>query len=382
MATTSCHFAFLPPLLFCQTAAALQSAVFCYHRGMNKQQHPAIELMTELLSVPAPSGREERLAQLVRNRLDQMSWAHETDGAGNVLVRVAGKQPEAPLVCYAAHMDEIGMVVTSIGAYGTRNVARPGGLLAGMLGYGRVEIVGDGETVVGLLSMGSTHGKTAVSIDWAQCHVKTGLTPDQLSEKGVRVGSTAVPITAVRGPHIFGDDADPLVAAWTFDDRLGVVTLLRLLEAIKVEKIEPQNPTIIAFVTQEEVGGLGAKALARREKPYVFIAIDGSPIPPGTSLALDGSPGIWSKDRLCHYDQALIQQFLAAGTAVGTEVQPAAYDATTSDAGMVFAVGLAERVACFGHVRGNSHGYEVCRFSVFDNVLNTLKAFFTTFKQN
>jgi putative aminopeptidase FrvX len=60
-----------------------------------------------------------------------------------------------------------------------------------------------------------------------------------------------------------------------------------------------------------------------------------------------------------------------------TELQPAVYASTASDASMVYAVGGAERVACFGHVRENSHGYEVARLRVFDNVLNTLLQFVT-----
>jgi len=35
------------------------------------------------------------------------------------------------------------------------------------------------------------------------------------------------------------------------------------------------------------------------------------------------------------------------------------------------------RVGCFGHVRENSHGYEVARLSCFDNVHKTLVRFVT-----
>ena len=42
---------------------------------------------------------------------------------------------------------------------------------------------------------------------------------------------------------------------------------------------------------------------------------------------------------------------------------------------MVYASGAAPRVATVGIVRENSHGYEVARLSVFDNLLNTLIRF-------
>jgi putative aminopeptidase FrvX len=225
--------------------------------------------------------------------------------------------------------------------------------------------------------MGSTHDGSLgdKAIKWQDIHILTGLSPDQLKAKGVRVGSPGVPVQAGRGPYLFGDPADPLIAAWTFDDRAGVMILLRLLVRLKEEVLQPHHPTIIAFVTSEELGGLGAKHLARQERPEIFIAIDGAPIPSGVPLQIDGRPAIWSKDRLATYDRRLIQQFSQAALAAGTELHTAVYDGAASDASLLAYAGLAPRIACFGHPRENSHGYEVTRLSVFDNVLDTLLQF-------
>ena len=205
--------------------------------------------------------------------------------------------------------------------------------------------------------------------------VLTGLTPAQLVAAGVRPGSTAVPTLDRRGPVIFGDPTDPLVGAWTFDDRLGCVCELMMLERLKAEGIQPHHPTIVAFTIHEEGGGQGAKILAQRERPETFIAVDGSPIPPGSPLSIDGRPAIWSKDRLTHYDQRLVRVFSRAAQTAGTQIQTVVYDAAASDASLLAYAGGAYRVACFGHVRENSHGFEVIRLSVVDNVVNTLVAF-------
>lgn len=345
-------------------------------------QHPALTLFTDLL-VASPSGREERVAEIVRRKLDAWGYPHETDPAGNVLVRLAGQNPGAPLVCYAAHMDEIGMVVTAIEADGSLRVDRSGGLYPWKIGEGPVEIVGDrteeAGPVIGVLSMGSTHGAGAgeKKVEWKDVRVMTGLAPAQLKEKGVRPGSTAVPIQQMRGPVLFGPMDDPLVAAWTFDDRMGVVALLRLLERLRQDNLTPVHPTLIAFTVHEEGGGQGAKIVADREHPEIFIAVDGCPIPPGAPLELDGRPGIWSKDRLGHYDQRLVRALMAAAARAGTGLQPVVFDGAASDASLLAYSGGAYRVACFGHVRENSHGYEVARLSVFDNMLETLVAFVT-----
>lgn len=140
------------------------------------------------------------------------------------------------------------------------------------------------------------------------------------------------------------------------------------------------HPTLVAFTVHEEGDAHGAKVVAQAEKPEVFIAVDGCPMPPGTPLRLDGRPGIWSKDRRTHYDQRLIRALCRAAEAAGTELQPAVYDEAASDASLVYTVGAAKRVVCFGHVRENSHGYEVCRLSVFDNLFKTLVEFITTWE--
>lgn len=338
--------------------------------------HTALELFTELLEAPAPSGREERIAKIIRAKLDALSYPHETDGAGNISVPLAGRNA-APLVVMASHMDEIGMVVTAVHEDGSLSVNRSGGLFPCKLGEGPVDIIGDRGAITGVLSMGSMHRPDAAtrSITWADVRLLTGLSVEKLREVGVRTGSSAVPIRSRRGPIVFGDPADPLVAAWTFDDRMGCVALLRLLEALRQNDITPARPTLIAFTVHEEGGCYGARVLAQRERPEVFIAVDGCPMPPGSGLALDGRPGVWSKDRAVHFDQGLVVALCDAAVRAGTELYTPVYDGAFSDASAVYEVGAAERVATVGHVRESSHGYEVARLSVFDNLLGTLVEF-------
>ena len=342
--------------------------------------HPALRLLSDLLSVPSPSGREEKLGDLVTAKIAGLGYEAERDGAGNILVRLQPNDPEAPLTIIAAHMDEIGMVVNAIDEDGSLRVERSGGLHPWKLGECPVDIVGDGDLVRGVLSYGSTHTKDVKSGggDWQDWKVATGLSPEQLARAGVRVGSTAVPFREMRGPVVFGDLEDPLVAAWTFDDRGGVLTLLRLLEAVRDEEITPKAPTIIAFTVHEEGGCHGAKVLADRERPEVFLAIDGCPMPPGSPLKLDGRPGTWSKDSVTHFDQRLVQALIRCATEAGTELQTVVYDSAASDASHVYASGGAPRVGTVGIVRDNSHGYEVTRLSVFDNLLKTLVRFVET----
>lgn len=339
-------------------------------------------LFEALLAVPAPSGWEAEMAALIQDKLRQIGYEPEVDAAGNVLVRVNGRDTTTSPAIFASHMDEIGFVVSAVAADGSLRARRSGGLLPWKLGESPVQILGDQDVITGVLSFGSTHGGSLGEkpITWEDVRILTGLTPDQLKQAGVRAGSPGVPVNEMRGPVLFGDDTNPLLAAWTFDDRAGVMTLLRLLHRLQQDNIQPRQPLIFAFVTSEEIGGHGAKNLARREQPAVFIAVDGSPIPAGVPLQLDGRPAAWSKDRLASYDQRLLAHFSRAAQAAGTELQTAVYEGAASDASLLAYAGLVPRIACIGHVRENSHGYEVARLSVFDNVLNTLVEFIKTWQ--
>ena len=350
---------------------------------MNDSQntHPALSLFNELIGVPAPSGNEKQIAAVIRSRIQAIGFSPESDAAGNVFVRLPGADPEAGLCILAAHIDEIGLVVTGIRPDGSLSVDRTGGLHPWKIGERPVEILGDNSSILGVTSFGAGHGASPDKpVRWEDMRVLTGLSVEQLAAAGVRPGSCGVPLRAQCGPMLFGDPGDPMVAAWTFDDRMGVVALLRLLEAVKAENITPAQPTLIAFTTQEEVGGIGAIGLAMREKPETFIAIDGCPIPPGSDLSLDGRPAIWSKDKLGHYDQDLFRFLLGCAKQAGAELQATQYNSTASDAGLVLAAGGAARGAVFGHVRENSHGYEVARLSVFDNLLKVLVQFLKTWQ--
>ena len=187
---------------------------------MNDMTKEFMEILTDLLDCPSPSGREEKTREYIKSKLDETGFSNETDPAGNLLVRLSGRNPSGPLTIIAAHMDEIAMVVTAIESNGDLKVINSGGLVPCKLGETPVEIVSDNDkNVIGLFSMGSTHTKAAREGNWApgwaDVRIKTGLSPDALKEKGVRIGSSAVPVRSSRGPHVFGDEKDPMISAWT-----------------------------------------------------------------------------------------------------------------------------------------------------------------------
>lgn len=342
----------------------------------------SLDLLTRMLQVPCPSGREERMAAFLAGELSALGAEPRQDGQGNLWVRIAGREP-GPGVAIASHTDEIGMVVTAVEADGTLRVQRSGGLHPFKLGEGPVVLVADGGDVPAHLSFGSTHtsdpedpmtgfAQGRQGITWAHTRLITGRSPGELADLGVRVGTCAVPAAGVRGPNVFGPEEDPLVSAWIFDNRGGSLTLLKLCQRLRQAGLTPGRTLHLCFLVQEETGLLGARGWVRRNEVETFIAVDSTPMPRGTALELDGRPAAWSRDSRVHFHQGLIAELDAAAARAGTGLQYAVYSAAASDATGVLEAGGAPRCATIGYPRENSHGYEVVRWSVFDNLERTL----------
>ena len=70
------------------------------------------ELLKELCEAPGIPGREERLRAIVRRELSGLVDEMRVDALGNLIA--VKRNPGAPKLMVAAHMDEIGFVVSYI----------------------------------------------------------------------------------------------------------------------------------------------------------------------------------------------------------------------------------------------------------------------------
>jgi len=343
---------------------------------MESYQEEIIALFSELLSIPSPSGKEEKMIEIIIQKIKSIGYEPQIDYSGNIFVEIAGENNDVSC-CLASHMDEIGLMVTKINEDGSLGVERVGGSLPWKYGERPLEIFGQNKTITGISSMGSGHGsrKNDTQIKWEEVRIITGYSAKQLKEFGIEAGTRILLDRNECGPRILGNETNPLIAAWTFDDRMGVVTLLRLLKSIKDEAIKVKMKTIIAFTVQEETSCFGARSLAQKIKPTFFIAVDGCPTASHSPVVVDERPGIWIKDRRQFYSDKLIDGLTNAATNVGVELQRAIFTGAASDASSVGMTGFSDQLATIGHVRENSHGYEVASLEAFENLYKTLKEF-------
>ena len=117
-----------------------------------------LKIFTDLISVPAPTGREELVAERIMKYADGWGYKSEQDYAGNVVVRVKGSGKSKRTTMTATHMDEIGLVETGIETDGRLRVHKLGGMLPWKIGERPVEILTDRrDMITGVVSSGAGH---------------------------------------------------------------------------------------------------------------------------------------------------------------------------------------------------------------------------------
>ena len=244
---------------------------------MGEVSPPTIVQTLQRLTVTyGASDHEEPVRDVIKDLLPE--WAKlETDDAGNLILRV-GTAPagaKTPKILVVAHMDEIGFQVKSISNDGRLEVETLGGM---ELSYyeGHPMLVhtstGDRDAIMEL-----PNGWDEQSFQWPKesehtIRVDVGArTPEEVAKLGIKVGDSITIPKKYR----------PLLATRangrSFDDRVGDTALISAVWALGAP-LKDRDVTFV-FSTREEIGLVGAAALAKRlaaegrEPDYVF-AVD------------------------------------------------------------------------------------------------------------
>ena len=222
-----------------------------------------------LLETPSPTGCETEVAHLVRERLADVADEIETNVMGSVHACQKGKG-SAPSVMIAAHMDEVGLMVTHISDQGFLSVAAVGGVDAAILPGMRVDVHTKAGTLRGVVGRKPIHliepdeRKTVTPL--SSLVIDLGLTPRRVKST-VRVGDV---ITYGVGFEKMGKG---MAVSRGFDDKAGVYAITRVMEELKKEG-GAKGDYICAATVQEEIGLRGGTTSAYGVNPDVAIAVD------------------------------------------------------------------------------------------------------------
>jgi len=214
-------------------------------------------LIRKLVEAYGPSGREADIRQLIRAEIKGNCDYISEDALGNLIGVLKQKAKNGRRIMLAAHMDEIGLVVSHIDKDGFLRVAPVGGVFPLYEIGGRVRFPGGVSGVIGLEQREDENRK--VRLD--QMYVDVGATSRDSCP--VKVGDTAVFDRPMA-------EAGTRIIAKALDDRIGVAVLIETMRRLKRSAHEAQ----FVFTVQEEVGLRGARTSAYGLDPEIAIAVD------------------------------------------------------------------------------------------------------------
>jgi tetrahedral aminopeptidase len=226
-------------------------------------QTAQLELLEKLSNASGVSGNEDEVRSIVLDAIRPLADDIRVDALGNVLATRTGKANKRLRVMLAAHMDEVGFILTHDHGEGLFQFETVGGIDIRQI-IGKPVLVGT-EHVPGVIGARAIHLTTAaerrkaIPLDTLRIDIGLG------DSKKVKAGDRAVFATrfAQTGPSLAGK---------ALDNRLGVATLIELC------RLAPDEvDLLLAFTTQEEIGARGAQVAAFSFHPDLAIAVDSTP---------------------------------------------------------------------------------------------------------
>ncbi len=231
-----------------------------------------IKLLKQVCEVAGTPGFEQRIRKMVIDRVKDYVDDVIVDNMGNVIaIKKGSNNPEGKKIMVAAHMDEIGFIVTHIDDKGFVRFHTLGGFDPKTLTAQRVIIHGR-KDVIGVMGSKPIHVMSADERNkmpqTTDFFIDLGM-PKEEVEKLVRVGDH---ITRDRELIEIGE----CVNAKSIDNRVSVFILLETLRDLPAVPYDVYG----VFTVQEEVGLRGANVAAHQINPDFGIALD-------TTIAFD-----------------------------------------------------------------------------------------------
>lgn len=220
--------------------------------------------LKELTELSGVSGCEYEVRNYIKNKLESISCEYYVDKLGNVIVHNKGRKNKTIMV--AAHMDEVGLIVSHIDSDGFIKFQAVGGIDQRVLNS-KVVLVGENK-IPGVIGSKAIHlmsdEERGKSIPIDKLYIDIGTYSKSETERLVRIGDYVV----FKSDYVeFGDN---LIKAKALDDRAGCSALLELLSM----KLDADFYGV--FTVMEEVGCRGGQTAAYALEPDYAIVLEGT----------------------------------------------------------------------------------------------------------
>jgi tetrahedral aminopeptidase len=224
------------------------------------------ELLVALTETPGVPGYEDEVRALIQEALSPEVDELRTDAMGNVVGTVHGVENPDYEVTVAAHMDEIGFMVSHVSEEGFVSVDPLGGFDPRVLKAQRVRVHTENGSLPGVIGSPPPHTMDDEELEkkpkTEDVRIDLGLDGEAVSER-VSPGDL---VTMEQGTEIVGET----VTGKALDDRVSVLATIEAARRIS----DPEVTVHFAATVQEEVGLRGARALGVDIDSDLAIALD------------------------------------------------------------------------------------------------------------
>lgn len=332
-----------------------------------------LELLKQLCLLNGVSGDEGEVRAFLRAQAEPYADSIRTDALGNLIVFKQGAKATGNCLLLAAHMDEVGLIITHVTDEGFLKFGFVGGVDR-RIAIGKPVVLGP-DRVPGIISLKAIHLtdkaelKKVPKTDSLYIDIGAGSREEALEK--VPLGTYG---SFVSQPEEFGDG---FFKARAIDDRIGCAIMLELL------KEELPLDVTFAFTAQEEVGTRGAFGAAFSVTPQVALVLE-------TTTAAD-LPGVDSHRRVCApgkgpvisymdgstiYDRGLFEDLRRLAEDNGIPWQTKEYIAGGNDARTIQRTKQGVRVAAMSAATRYLHApSSVASVADFKNMLELTRLF-------
>ena len=256
------------------------------------------DLLKKLVEAFGPAGNEGPIRDIIRKEVEGLVDEVKTDAMGNL---IAIRKGQGPRVMIAAHMDEIGVIVTHIDEKGFVRFSNIGGISPFML-IGQRVVFANG--TVGAFGMEKLDDMKDLKLN--KMFIDIGAKDEASAREKVSIGDIG---GFLREAHFQGDR----VIAKSLDNRAGCAVLVKTLKELAGREIP--NQVYAVFTVQEELGLRGARTAAYGINPDVGFAVDvtgtgDTPEAPTMAVKLGEGPTIKVKDSVV-LTHPRVRQFMA-----------------------------------------------------------------------